>query len=86
MAVLLTVTNTGLESNQVGSDSFKIRDSQGRVFDLATDPLSVQFAARDTFKRSILYTTIQPSLSDDEVFVFDIAPDATNLVLVPGRP
>jgi hypothetical protein len=83
VVVFMTVTNPGTESNKVSSDSFKLRDSKARNFDLGD--LSIMWAAEGHYGKESYYTDIQPGLAEDSVFVFDVAPDATGYLLVPKQ-
>ena len=80
VVVLMTVTNQATESASVGSRDFRLKDGKGRLFDMAD--LAPHFAARDYYKRGIFYDKIQPGLSLDMVVLFDVAPDASDYVLV----
>jgi hypothetical protein len=83
VVVFMTVSNPGNAPSEVGSSSFQLKDNRGRVFNMAD--LNAQFAARDHYQAEIIYKEIQPGLSEPSVFVFDVAPDATGYVLVPGK-
>jgi hypothetical protein len=85
LAVFLKVTNAGTKPADVGIFSFSIVDSKGRQFTLP-ESIDVQIAAEKQYSWHGTYSTIQPSLSDNVVLVFDIAPDATGLKLVAGKP
>lgn len=80
--LFMRITNLGDEPTAVSRDSFRLIDAGGRRFHMAE--LEVQWAAEAYFRRSIVYTDIPPSRSEAQVFVFDVAPDATGLVLVLG--
>lgn len=80
VVVFMTVTNIGTDSTQVSKYSFRLRDIKGRKFDMAD--LDAEWAAKATYKRSMYYEDIQPGLSEQSVFVFDVAPDATGYSLV----
>ncbi|HET8628177.1 MAG TPA: hypothetical protein VFL91_12190 [Thermomicrobiales bacterium] len=79
--VFLHVVNQGQQTDSLTNYSFQLKDSQGRLYAMA--PAAVQYAARDAFKRNPTYTPVQPGAGDDEVAVFDIAPDAAGLTIVP---
>lgn len=81
VAVFITCANVGNVPGEVGYYAFYLRDGKGRNFSLAD--LDRQFAAEDRFGRAIVYTTVQPSLSREHVFIFDVAPDATDYRMVP---
>jgi hypothetical protein len=81
VVVFMTVTNPGTEASKASNDSFRLRDSQGRFFDLAD--LLVMWAAQGHYGKKSYFTDIQPGLSEDSVFVFDVAPDSTDYMLVP---
>jgi hypothetical protein len=83
VVVFMTVTNPGNESASVSSRSFRLRDSKGRNFDMAG--ISESLSAANYYGKESYYTDIQPGLSEDSVFVFDVAPDATGYLLVPSE-
>lgn len=85
VAVFISVANLGNVKAEAGSYGFVLADGRGRQYSLP-DTLAPQFAAGDLYKRHILYSDIQPSLSDEEVFVFDVATDATNFRMVGDKP
>ena len=45
----------------------------------------MKWAAEGHYGKKSFYTDIQPGLSEDSVFVFDVAPDATGYLLVPSE-
>ena len=85
VAVFIRVTNLGNVKAEAGSYGFVLADGRGRQYSLP-GTLDPQFAARDLYKTHILYSDILPSLSDDEVFVFDVAPDANDFRMVGDTP
>lgn len=85
VVVLIDVTNHGLRSDKVGQhNSFKVEDSAGRVFDLAS--LNVHQAAEYTYQRESLYYAIQPGFTVPLAFVFDVLPQLEELRLVAVEP
>jgi hypothetical protein len=79
VVVFMDVTNIGTDPGEVGSNSFQLRDSKGRNFSLAdTDP---ELAGARQYARSPVYTTIQPSITEPSLFVFDVPTDATGYLL-----
>jgi hypothetical protein len=84
----MRVTNIGHAPNSIGYYSFQIKEgpdpTRNRVFDLAD--VDTQLVAQCLANRRGIYHDVQPSLDDEQVFVFDIAKDSTYLNLVPdGR-
>ncbi|NPV07575.1 MAG: hypothetical protein HPY83_06370 [Anaerolineae bacterium] len=83
--VFMEVTNRGTESDDVGGlTSFRIADSQGRLFDMAD--VMVQLAAEYTYNLEGTYDRIQPGFTSHMVFVFDIHPSSASLSLVSSSP
>ena len=80
VVVLMDVENRGVTSEKIYTSHLKLRDEKGRVFDLA-DHNTVQNAAGVHFKRSQTLIAIQPGTTDQMVFVFDVARDASGYVL-----
>jgi hypothetical protein len=79
--LFLHVVNQGQQTDSLTNFSFQLKDSQGRLYAMA--PAAAQYAARDAFSRNPTYTPVAPGAGDDEVVVFDIAPDAAGLTIVP---
>lgn len=79
IVVLMQVTNLGQEWNALGS--FRLRDQQGRSFDPTSD-LEAAYSAQSAYKRKSHNEAVQPSLSEDEVIVFDVASDATSFTII----
>ncbi|MDQ6601919.1 MAG: DUF4352 domain-containing protein, partial [Chloroflexota bacterium] len=79
------VTNTGKEPGFISDSGLVVLDSQGRKFS-TSGASSAQSAAQEQYHLKGFYDDVQPSLSADMVFVFDIAPDATDLHLTLGQP
>jgi hypothetical protein len=78
--VLMTVTNTGSEPADVGTLSFRLRDSQERVFTMDfPEWLSAQSAAEMYFVRAGAYDTVMPDITLEMVFVFLTPKGATGL-------
>ncbi len=75
---LARVTNTGKVPAYISSGGLVTLDTQGRKFSAAE---TGQSEAQQQYVRKGFVDTIQPALSADMVFVFDIAPDATGLRL-----
>ena len=85
VVALMSVTNHGLESDEVGRhSSFKVEDSVGRKFDIAE--LEVLWAAEDEYDRESVYEPIQPGFTKPLVFVFDVLPESAGLHLVSLSP
>lgn len=82
VAVFIQCANIGNSPAEVGSFSFYLVDGRNRQFSL--DDLDAQFAAEDQYGKKILYTTVQPGLSVEHVFVFDVPTDAGNFRMVAG--
>jgi len=79
--VFLEVTNLGNEPDE--ARSFSLRDQQGRTFTGSLD--GVLAAIRDR-KGDSYGSTVQPSLTAKQVFVFDVASDASGFTIVPPTP
>lgn len=80
VVAFLDVYNAGYESDKVGeSDSFRVRDSVGRAFDLA--PLMAQHGAREKYRLPTVFDTIQPGFTVRMVFVFDVLRQHSGLQL-----
>jgi hypothetical protein len=84
LVTLVTVKNMGLESGYVSRFDFFIQDDLTRQFDMAS--LEVQWAAEDQYGRTGVYEDIQPSFTEDQVYVFDIYPTSSGLLFVPTDP
>lgn len=84
LVILASVQNLGLESDSISRFDFVIQDSATRQFDMAD--LRAQWAAQDQFDRTGIYDDIQPSFTEDQVYVFDILPELSGLYLVPTNP
>jgi len=85
VTALLDVTNLGSRSDEVGQHtSLKLQDGSGRIYDLAS--VAVHQAAEDLYGRESLYYPIQPGITVPLVLVFDVAPSAQDLRLVPAMP
>lgn len=80
IVVLMQVTNLGQESDALGS--FRLRDQQGRTFDSTSD-FEATYSAQAAYKRKSYSESVQPSLSEDELIVFDVASDATSFTIIP---
>ena len=80
IVVLMQVTNLGQESNALGP--FRLRDQQGRSFDPTSDT-DATISALSAYKRKSYYESVQPSLSENEVIVFDVASDASVFTIIP---
>ena len=84
LIIFATVKNINLESDYISRYDFVIQDSTTRQYDMAE--LEVQWAAEDQYGRTGVYETIQPSFSEDQVYVFDISPSASGLYFNPTEP
>lgn len=84
LVVFATVQNLGLESDYISRYDFVAQDSSTRQFDMAD--LNAQWAAEDQFGRTGVYHRIQPSFTEDQVYVFDILPESSGLYFVPTNP
>jgi hypothetical protein len=74
------VENLGYVSGYVSTFDLQIRDSVGRLFDMAD--LEVQWAAQDQYGLTGVYEDIQPSFFEQQVYAFDVALDSQGLELV----
>lgn len=79
--VQMNAMNYGYIPGYIGSFSFRLRDSQNRLFtiDFEND-LTVNSTAQSYYDRRGLYDTIQPELTDSLVFVFLVPDDANGLL------
>jgi hypothetical protein len=48
--------------------------------------LGAQWAAEEQFSKTGVYHDIQPSFTENQVYVFDISPASNGLYLVPTNP
>jgi len=80
--VLMTVTNTGTDPAAVGSMSFRLRDTQGRIFTMGgfSEEFTGALAAEAYFDRHGLYDTIMPGITLEMVFVFLVPQGTTGLI------
>lgn len=78
LAVLMTVENLGKRSDSASTNSFKLKDSQGRIFDLIDDASELE----ERFNREGPYADVQPGIPEDLMFVFQVAKDSKEFVLV----
>lgn len=78
--LFMTVTNFGSQGAHVWSFSFRLRDSQSRVFTMDyPESMEASLAAKYAFGRVGLYETIMPGITLDMVFVFLVPLDASGL-------
>lgn len=84
LVLTMSVTNIGNAAADVGAFGFVVIDSKGRQFSFP-DNSDIQFAAQKQYNLKGRYSSIQPSLSADLVFAFDIAADATGLKLAVAK-
>ena len=84
LVIFATMKNISLEFDNVSRYDFVIQDLVTRQYDMA--PLEVQWAAEDQYNRTGVYETIQPSFTEDQVYVFDILSTASGLFFVPTDP
>jgi hypothetical protein len=80
IVVFMTIMNVGKRSSYVSQSGLKLKDSKDRLYDLNVVNAAASAASKH-FKRSGPFTTIQPGLSEEQVFVFDVAPDSEGHVL-----
>ena len=80
VAVFLRVTNLGQIPGSVGYGGFLLVDQHNRQF--APAPFGVTPAAAAMYRLHQYDFWIEPGLSDDQVLVFDVQPDATDFRLV----
>jgi len=79
--VLMNVTNIGSQPASVGTLSFRLRDSQGRLFTMEfSESISAGMTAEAYFDRYGLYETVMPGITLDMVFVFLVPTGTTGLV------
>jgi len=84
VVAIVDVKNLGFASDYVSAYDLKIRDSIGRLFDMAE--LEEQFAAEHQYNRTGVYTDIQPDFIENQVYAFDVALDSQGLELVAYSP
>jgi hypothetical protein len=77
---IVDVENLGFKSDSVSRYDLKLRDSIGRLFDMAS--LDAQWAAEDQYNKTGVYTDIQPNFIENQVYAFDVALDSQGLELV----
>ena len=80
VAVIMRVTNLGTVPGAVGYGGFLLADTHHRQF--APAPFGVTPAAAAMYTLHAYDSSIEPGLSDDQVLVFDVQPDATDFRLV----
>jgi len=83
VAVFIECANISDVPAEVGSLGFYLVDGRNRQFSLAG--FTPNYSAKTQYGKPILYTKVQPGLSVEHVFVFDVAPDAGNYRMVPGK-
>lgn len=80
LVVLVEIKNMSLTSQELGGRQFKVEDDQSRTYDLDTDA-SLEY--HHTFDTDAWHLeSIGPSLTGTVPLVFDVAADASGLVLV----
>ena len=78
--VSMAVRNFGVVPDDVGTASFRLRDNQGRAFDMDFHEwITAQLTAEDYYGGTGAYVTIQPGLSKDGLFVFLVPSNASGL-------
>ena len=82
--VLMDVTNHGQVSGCVGNQSLKVKDSDGREFDMAE--LDAMWAAETEYGRGNALEDIQPGFTAELSFVFDVLPTSEGLHLISVDP
>lgn len=80
---VLTVTNTGQVTGTVYDNDLDVRDAQGRTFTADQTPDGAFIAIKDRLGVHGAADSLGPSLSGAFALVYVVAPDATNLRLVP---
>ena len=80
VVALVEIKNTSNSSKQVGSKLFKALDKQGRIYDMSS-MVSLEYHQEYDFGMWHL-EDLGPSLSDIVAVVFEVADDATDIVLV----
>lgn len=80
VAVVMRVTNLGKAPGPVGFGGFILVDQHNRQF--ASSPYGVTPAAAAMYKLHQYDNYIEPGLSDDQVLIFDVQPDASDFRLV----
>jgi len=79
IVALVEIKNTSDSAKQLGSDLFKAEDAQGRIYDMDS---SVSLEYYQEYDLGLWHLDdLGPSLSDVVAVVFEVANDATNIVL-----
>jgi hypothetical protein len=82
VVALVEIKNTSDSAKQLGTDLFKAEDEQGRIYTMDS---SVSLEYYHEYDLNLWhYEDLGPSLSDVVPVVFEVAEDATNIVLVTG--
>jgi hypothetical protein len=77
--VLLSVKNFGTTPDYVGSYSFRLKRTDGRIYTIDfQDDLTINSTAQSHYTRMGLYDTIQPGVTAQSVFVF-LVPNGSSL-------
>jgi hypothetical protein len=84
--ILLAALNNDKESRYLDSGMFKMKDSQGRVYDVSSEAgtalnMQMSSANKSTSINDLFLKQLNPSLSTVGFLVFDIPKDATGLKL-----
>jgi hypothetical protein len=79
--LFLSVENVGKRRNFPGNYTLALRDSKGRVANVA--PFKPNYYAESTYNRAGLVSYIDPGKTAQMVAVFDLPTDATGYKLVP---
>jgi hypothetical protein len=84
VVAIVDVENLSFASDSVSRYDLRVRDSIGRLFDMAE--LEAQWAAEDQYGRTGVYEDIQPNFIENQVYAFDVALDSHGLELVADSP
>jgi hypothetical protein len=79
--VFFKISNTGKEPGTFYGSDFRLQDSQGRSFDIASDWV-VQTAAAGYYNVNGIGHDLQPGFTEDFVLVFDVPADASGYMLI----
>jgi hypothetical protein len=85
VVLFVTTTNLGTATNDIVRPSaIRLLDDQGRRYELAID--GVHRAGHDKYYRDSPFAVgVGPKASDEQLLIFETAPDATNYKMIPAQ-